>query len=47
VTIDTESLKPELGPRYVQIPTKYSTAQTTDLTATVKPGDNMADFNLQ
>jgi hypothetical protein len=47
VTIDTESLKPELGSRYVQLPAKYLAAETSELTCTVKPGDNTADFNLQ
>jgi hypothetical protein len=47
VTIDTESTKPELGARYVQIPTKYSASPTTGLTFDVKLGENTADFDLK
>jgi hypothetical protein len=47
IAIDTESLKPELGGRYVQIPTRYSAAQTSGLTYTIEPGKNKnADFKL-
>jgi hypothetical protein len=47
VTIDPESIKPELGSRYVQLPAKYLSAQTSGLSFDVKPGDNTADFDLQ
>ena len=47
VTIETETLKTGLGPRYMQIPTKYSVPQTSGLTHTVTPGENTANFDLQ
>lgn len=47
VTIDTESIKAHIPERYVQIPAKYLSAETSGLTYDVKPGDNTADFDLQ
>ena len=47
VTVDTESIKPYLGARYVQIPAKYSSAETTDLTFDVKKGESTYDIPLK
>lgn len=47
VSVDPEAIKPELGSRYVKLPTKYLTAETTDLKFKVEAGNNKADFALQ
>jgi hypothetical protein len=47
VSIDTESIRPELGGRYVKLPAKYVQASTTDLSHKVEGGENTADFKLE
>jgi hypothetical protein len=47
VTIDTESIGPELGSRYVKLPAKYLKPETSGLTITVLAGENTSDFALQ
>lgn len=47
ITIDPETIKPNLGSRYVQIPAKYLQATTSGLTSKIELGENTADFNLE
>jgi len=47
VAIETKSIIQGDPGRYVEIPTKYGAAQTSNLTCTIKQGENKnVDFNL-
>jgi hypothetical protein len=48
VSIDTESIKPYLGPNYVKLPEKYLSPEKSGLTFEVKAGENTdVNFTLE